>query len=221
MEILKKLTSRGALALLLVGALFILIFLLYAVSRDAEIVWSKDGVVSIIPQGHKRIKQLEKLLNRSVSKDEYQKLNAHCDHLENEYRIARSRVSRLLAAAGADISKGEDVAIRKIEMLAARSKDIERDMNVSLSVIRIEVIRGITINTNSNDMDETILGLNMDIQKFLSCIGLYNGEIDGTQAATCDAIRQFQKKYQLKVDGIIGKKTFAVMEEAFEEAKSH
>lgn len=221
MKIVEKLTSRGTLAFILVVAVFLFLFLLYAVSRDAEIIWSKDGVVRIIPQGSVRIKQLEKLLLGSVSKDEYQRLEARYSHLENEYRIACSRVGRLLAAAGVDLSKGEDAAIRKLEMLAARSKEAERDMNVSLSIIRIEVMRGRTINTNSSAMDEMKLGVYMDIQKFLRCIGVYNGEVDGNQATTCDAVRQFQEKYGLVVDGIIGQNTFAAMEKAFEEAKSH
>jgi len=219
--IIGKLTSRGALAVILVVAVFIFFFLLYAVSRDAEIIWSKDGVVKIIPQGSMRIKQLEKLLFGSVSKDEYQRLEARYNHLESEYRIVCSRVNRLLAAAGVDLSKGEDVAIRKLEMLAARSKKTERDMNVSLSTIRIEVMLGMTINTNSHDMNETILGLYMDIQKFFKCIGVYNGKIDGDQAATCQAVKKFQKKYGLKEDGIIGPNTFSAMKQAFEEAKSH
>ena len=204
MKIMGKLTSRGALAFLLVVALLTFSLLLYAVWRDAEIIWSKGSVVKIIPQGSEQIKKLEKLLNNSVSKDEYQRLEARYSHLENEYRIACSRVNRLLAAAGVDLSKGEDVAIRKIEMLATRSKEADRDMNVSLSIIRLEVTRGQTINTNSKAMDDMKLGLYMDIQKFLRCIGVYNGKIDGKQAATCDAVKQFQKKYRLNDDGIIG-----------------
>lgn len=221
MKIVGKLTSRGALAVILVGVLLTFVFLLYAVSRDAEIIWSKDGVVKIIPQGSEHIKKLEKLLLNSVSKDEYQRLEAHYSLLENEYRIACSRVNRLLAAAGVDLSKGEDVAIRKIEMLATRSKVADRDMNVSLAIIRLEVMRGQTINTNSKAMDDMKLGVYMDLQKFLRCIGVYNGKIDGNQAATCDAVKQFQKKYRLNVDGIIGQRTLAAMEKAFKQAKSH
>jgi len=219
--ILEKLTSRGALAVILVGVILLFLFFLYAVSRDAEIIWSRDGVVRIIPQGSGRLKQLEKLLSDSVSKDEYQRLEGRYKHLENEYQIASSRVSRLLAAAGVDLSKGEDPAIRKLEMLAARSREAERDMRVSLSVIWLEVIRGRTINTNSRAMDEARRGLYMDIQKFLRCIGVYNDEINGKQADTCGAVKKFQKKYGLVDDGIIGQKTLAAMENVFEDAKSH
>ena len=119
------------------------------------------------------------------------------------------------------MSKGEDTAIRKLEMLAARSREAERDMRVSLSVIRLEVIRGRTINTNSRDMDETRRGLYMDIQKFMTCIGIYNDEINGKQGDTCGAVKKFQKKYGLVDDGIVGQRTLAAMEKAFEKAKSH
>lgn len=221
MKILEKLTSRGTLAFILIVAVFLFSFLLYAVSRDAEIILSKDGVVKIIPQGSARIKQLEKLLFGSVSKDEYQRLEARYSYLENEYRIACSRVNRLLAAAGVDLSEGEGAAIRKLEMLAARSKEVEHDMSVSLAVIRYGVMRGRTINTNSRAMDEMRRGVYMDIQKFLRCIGVYNGEIDGNQVATCRAVKKFQEKYGLTVDGMIGQNTLAAMEKAFEAAKSH
>lgn len=219
--ILSKLTSRGALAFILVCIVLLFLFFLYAVSRDAEIIRSKDGMVRIIPKGSGRIEQLEKLLLQSVSKDEHQRLKGRYSLLENEYQIACSRVSRLLAASGVDLTEGENVAIRRIEMLAARLNVLGHDMIVSLAVIRNEVSHGITINTNSRDMDETRRGLYMDIQKFLRCIGVYNGEIDGNQADTCRAVKRFQKKYELKDDGIIGQKTFAAMEKAFEEAKSH
>lgn len=219
--ILEKLTSRGALAFILVSVVLLFLFFLYVVSRDAEIIRSKNGVLRIIPQGSGRIKQLEQLLSQSVSKDEHMRLKAQFTHLEKEYQIASSRVSRLLAAAGVDLSEGEDVAIRRIEMLAVRSKAVERDMGVSLSVIQLEVMRGRTINTKSIAIDNTSRGVYMDIQKFLRCIGVYNGEIDGNQADTCRAVKEFQKKYGLTDDGIIGQKTFAAMEKAFKAAKSH
>lgn len=219
--ILKKLTSRGALACILVCLTLLFAFLVYVVSRDAEIMWSKDGGIRIIPQGSRRIKQLEKVLSQSVSKDEYERLQARYTHLESEYEIARSRVNRVLVAAGCDLSQNEDAAIRKLEILAARSKATERDMSVCLSVIQLEVTRGRTINTNSRAMDKTTHGLYMDIQKFLRCIGVYNGEIDGNQVATCRAVRRFQEESGLAVDGIIGEYTLAAMERAFEQAKSH
>lgn len=217
----KKLTSRGALVCILIGIISLFLIFIYAVYRDAEIIMSRDGLVSIIPKGSDRIKQLEQLLSQSVSEDEYKRLDGRFKNLENENRIERSRVSRLLAVAGVDLSESEDTAIRKLEMLAVRSKGVERDMTVSLSVIRVEVMLGRTINTNSLAMDETRLGLYMDIQKFLRCLGIYNGEIDGEQVSTCRAVKKFQKKYGLKDDGIIGQKTLAAMEKAFEQAKSY
>ena len=113
------------------------------------------------------------------------------------------------------------MAIRRLEMLAARSREIEPDMSVALSVIRLEVTRGRTINTNSRAMDEKRRDLYMDIQKLLRCIGVYNGEIDGEQTSTCHAVKNFQEAHGLVPDGIIGQKTLVSMEEAFEKAKSH
>jgi murein L,D-transpeptidase YcbB/YkuD len=217
----RKLTSKGALVLALVVVVSLFTLLLTAVFRDAEISFSKAGVVTIVPKGNKRIEQLEKLLNNSVSKDEHQRLRASYDHLYDEWQIARSRVTRLLAAAGADLSKGEDVAVRAIEMLAARHKQVQNDMYVCLATIRNEVNVGRTINTNSSDMNETRCGLYMDIQKFLTCVGAYTGRVDGNQPCTCNAVKEFQRKSGLSDDGIIGRKTFRAMERAFEDAKSH
>jgi murein L,D-transpeptidase YcbB/YkuD len=219
--LLEKLTSRGALAFVLVCVVLLFLFFVYAVSRDAQIIRSKDGVIRVIPNGNERIEQLETLLSQSVSQDEFHRLEAKYQHLGREYQIASSRVTRLLAAAGVDMSEGEDVAVRRIEMLAARSRDTERDMSVSLSVIRHEVTLGRTINTNSLATDVRTRGLCMDIQKFLRCVGAYNGEISGEQAATCRAVKQFQKKNGLTADGIIGRKTLKAMERAFEAAESH
>jgi len=218
---LKKLTSRGVLTLSLVCVSLAFILLAYAVSRDAEIIRSKDGLIRIIPNGKDRIKQLEGLLSESVTRDQYKRLQADYKRLEKDLQIARGQVNRLLRAAGADLSEGEDVAVRKIMMLAGRSRKAERDMSVSLAVIRREVALGGTINTNSRAKNGLDPGLFMEIQKLLRCIGAYNGEIDGDQAATCRAVRQFQKKSSLKDDGIIGKKTLEVLEKAFEAAKSH
>ncbi len=193
----------------------------FAVSRNAEIHFSKKGFFRIIPKGSERIKELEEKLEESISLAEYKKLQKRSQKLKSDNFILASRCSRLLAVSGVDVSEGEDKAIRKLELLAARSKEAERDIYVSLSVIRVEIIRGRTINTNSRDMDDMRRGLFMDIQKFFRCIGIYNEEINGNQEVTCNAVKKFQKKYSLKIDGVLGPQTFAAMERAFEEANSY
>ena len=48
-----------------------------------------------------------------------------------------------------------------------------------------------------------------DVQRALKSAGYYNGAIDGRiGSGSKQAIRDFQKEHQLKVDGIIGKRTW-------------
>ncbi|MCK4914184.1 MAG: peptidoglycan-binding protein [Planctomycetes bacterium] len=224
MEFLKKLTSKGVLAVVLVFIFTLFCLLFYAVSRDAEIHFSKiskKGVFEIIPKGSDRIRELEEELGKSVSLVKYDKLKKQYQQLSDKNLVLDSRLKRFLAASGVDVSDGEEVATRKLVFLAARSREIERDIHVSLSLIRVEIARGRAINTNSCDMDDVTRGLYMDIQKFFRCVGIYNGEINGDQVDTCNTVREFQSKYGLEEDAIIGRKTFIAMEQAFEEAKTY
>ncbi|MFH1621683.1 MAG: peptidoglycan-binding domain-containing protein [Candidatus Omnitrophota bacterium] len=57
---------------------------------------------------------------------------------------------------------------------------------------------------------------NKDIQTALKNAGLYKGEIDGKIGAkTRDAIMEFQKKNDLKVDGVVGKNTWELLSEFY------
>lgn len=52
-----------------------------------------------------------------------------------------------------------------------------------------------------------------DVQMALQKAGYYNGEVDGRIGRqTTEAIKQFQKDHELKVDGIVGRGTWAQME---------
>jgi len=57
---------------------------------------------------------------------------------------------------------------------------------------------------------------NKDIQIALKNAGFYKGEIDGKIGAkTRDAIMEFQKENDLKVDGIVGKNTWEFLSEFY------
>ena len=204
MQIYKLLISKITLCFLVAVLLMICIVLSYAISREAEISFSKDDWLKITPKGNERIKELEDRLAR----------------MEEESRSIRSKYEQIVKIVGANKKDGNGV-VSTIEMLCARAREVGRDTNYSLSVIRTEVYRTRTINTRSLAIDQATVDLYMHIQKFFRVVGIYNGKIDGDQAATCSAVRQFQAEYGLDVDGIIGEKTFAEMERVFEEAKSH
>lgn len=58
-----------------------------------------------------------------------------------------------------------------------------------------------------------VLATPQEVQMALQKAGYYNGEIDGKIGRqTTEAIKQFQKDHELKVDGIVGKGTWAQME---------
>lgn len=204
MELGKILKSRVPWVIFASASFFVCIVMVYAIRRDAEISFSRDEWLRICPKGNERIKELEERLAKVLG----------------EYRSVSSKYEQIVKIVGADKEDGHGV-VSAIQLMYARSRKLERDTNYSLSVIRSEVYQTRTINTQSLAMDQTTLDLYVHIQNFLRSVGVYNGEIDGDQAATCSAVRQFQAEYGLDVDGIIGEKTLDVMERVFEEAKSH
>ena len=65
-----------------------------------------------------------------------------------------------------------------------------------------------------NNLDEQRSSLLLDVQKKLSDLGLYDGEIDGLNGSkTNKAIKTFQSKAGLVVDGILGPKTLNALNE--------
>ena len=61
--------------------------------------------------------------------------------------------------------------------------------------------------------------LNYHIQKCLASIGAYNKTPTGEQSDTYLAVTEFQQMNKLKVDGLIGKKTWALISNKFEKLK--
>ena len=176
----------------------------YAISKDAEISCSKDCWFKITPKGNKKIKTLEDELNK----------------IKEKYHSVNSKYEQIAKIVGADTDESNGV-VSLIELMCVRERDVGRDANYSLSLIRTEVYRNRTINTQTFAFDKTTLELYKHIQKYFRVVGIYNGKINGEQQATCSAVRQFQAEHKLKVDGIIGEQTLSAMERAFEEARSH
>jgi murein L,D-transpeptidase YcbB/YkuD len=217
----KILKSRAICLLLAIACLLACILMAYAISRDAEISFSKDKGLVICPKGNARIEELERNLAASVPVTKYTDLDARYQRLEAEYRSVSAKYAKILKVVGADVRNGDDTALETITLMAVRSKELARDVNVSLSVIRTEVSRNRSIRTQSPADDQTTIDLYMHIQKFFRSIGIYTGPINGDQAATCLAVRDFQAKYGLDVDGKIGTQTLSAMEAVFDDAESH
>jgi hypothetical protein len=108
---------------------------------------------------------------------------------------------------------------RKCDSLEAEK---ERNENFWVSFVKIWVeIRGnVNINTNAkapageeSKKRETY----KHIQRILSTVGFQEGEINGSQEATCTAVKLFQIKNNLKEDGIVGPKTWNVIIDKIED----
>ena len=192
-------------------------FLAYCISRDAEISFSKEKWLVISPKGNGRIEELEKKLDESIPITEYNSLKGRYDTLEEQYRSVTAKYGKILGIVGADVKGGDDAALETIALMAKRTREFDSDVNLSFSVIRTYVFRNKSINTQSPADDESRRDLYKHIQKFLRCLGVYKGPINGKQATTCLAVRQFQTQSGLEVDGKIGQSTLSTMQEMFEE----
>ncbi len=87
-----------------------------------------------------------------------------------------------------------------------------------LLLINIGIIAGIAINDHNSRVTETVSRFGSSgnevkqIQTKLKNWGYYKGEIDGIYGSkTVSAVKYFQRKNGLTVDGIAGKKTLAAM----------
>ena len=97
--------------------------------------------------------------------------------------------------------------------------EIETDSKRSFSMLEAELYRVGIINTKRPVDNDNIRDINKHIQICLSAIGGYNGHCDGEQLSTYNAVIEFQSKNKLKVDGIIGKKTWNAIKAVYEKEK--
>lgn len=215
--LLHKITSRGALIIIIVGLTLLFVLLYSAVSQNCYVNFSPKGF-TIIPKGQSRIEELEKKLKESVTLSEYNKLENYVEQLEKENRNFQLKYIKLKNASGANIEESDDNVVKRMYTLMSNISRAEENIEYSMVTIRNKLDLNVTVNTNSKAMN---LELSKHIQKVLKSLGIYNGEIDGDQIETREAVIEFQTKFGLSVDGIIGDNTYSAMRCAIDEAKNH
>ncbi len=170
---------------------------LYAINRDAEVLFSKDKWLIITPKNNRTIKELQSQLDKSVPLADYNKLLA-------KYK---------------EINKEHSDSLSKVQLLTLQVNTFETDTNYSFTFLDTELNRVGMINTKRPVDNETIQTRYKHIQKCLSTIGSYDGSCDGGQISTCNAVMEFQSNNGLKVDAVIGKNTWGAIKAIFEKEK--
>jgi murein L,D-transpeptidase YcbB/YkuD len=100
----------------------------------------------------------------------------------------------------------------KYEVKAITGKVEAKEQMVVETSLPMHIEHKSVFVTSTGDMDSInkVSASASDIQKALKGAGLYEGKIDGKLGAkTKAAVVEFQKKHNLKSDGVIGQKTWA------------
>lgn len=119
-------------------------------------------------------------------------LQKQLEDRDTEIEELKSTVNNLTAQLDSD----ENYAFNDVEDLDATS---QRSIKKALATP--------TIGSDTDIIRVAVAAI--DIQRALKSAGYYNGAIDGKiGSGSKQAIRDFQKDHQLKVDGIIGKRTW-------------
>jgi len=93
-------------------------------------------------------------------------------------------------------------------------KNTCKTLNNKANVVKKTIISSNIVNTNSQKTKTTEL---LNVQKRLSELGFYSGEIDGINGSrTKIAVKNFQSRAGLTPDGIIGPKTLSALEKGEE-----
>ncbi len=84
------------------------------------------------------------------------------------------------------------------------------DGNFWISFVRVwmKIGNNVNINTHRPARNNKRACLYEDIQRILSTIGFYDGEIDGKKESTYPAVKLFQEKSNIDDDGVVGPKTW-------------
>ncbi|MCD4830594.1 MAG: peptidoglycan-binding protein [Anaerohalosphaeraceae bacterium] len=194
------------------------IFLSYAIYKEAEISSSKDCWLKTTPMGNEKIEELEQIVKSSIGKEAYNKLLIEHEKIKAEHKSSNNellKIANLVAPSEGNLK----LVFPKILELFTRTIDLEKDVKFSFSIVRSELDRNGTINTKCPAEESGKKELYKHIQKCLSVIGTYNSEFNGNQVETRNAVMEFQLSNNLKVDGIIGKNTWASIIIKFEQEK--
>ncbi len=188
----------------------------YALYRNAEIAVGGDSWVSVKPLGNeKKLRGLiDELEKTTVSKESYGKLQEELILLQGR-AIEVSEFPRELKTLG----NNRDSILSSIRELLSEQNEMNNCVVVSYAMVFMEITINGTINTKLPVADRRRQRLYYHIQKCLASIAAYNKTPNGEQSDTYLAVTEFQQMNKLKVDGMIGKKTWTMISNKFEQLK--
>jgi len=197
---------------------------LYALytKRGISASW-KDKKIKIERGGEERIVELETTIERMktdyISRTQYDDFLRKYKDITEEFRKYREgaiEISELPHELG---QGSREEVLPRIRLLWASKIELNGDIGYSRRVIEREVNLNLTINTRRPANDQRTVDLYKHIQRLLSAIGFYNGEINGDQGLTYQAVMEFQAANNLHVDGILGEMTWSKIKEKLDEKK--
>lgn len=132
----------------------------------------------------------------------------------------------LLAAFGgcASVSQKTSQLSSRIDDLESKVSSLEEQQEQIKEVVVSQIVaQRSTVEADSPKADVQIPvdPSNKDIQISLKNAGLYDGEIDGKIGSkTRNAVMEFQKQNNLKVDGVVGKNTWEILSKFYTEEEN-
>ena len=105
--------------------------------------------------------------------------------------------------------------LKNIETVCQEHSRVNPTNVAALLAVLVEIQQHGTINTALNAKPSSRQSLYKQVQVLLQAIGSYSGAITGAQTSTLMAVKAFQTKNQLKVDGKIGLNTYMEMARLF------
>jgi len=169
-----------------------------------------DKKITIFEGGKQKIVGLEKTI---------QDTKTDFDGLARAFKKFREEESIEISRFPRELQGNPQEVLSKIWQVYDEMRGRAQDVGFSFYAVQSTLYRNGTINTRLPPYDEGRTELYRHIQRCLSAVGSYSGKIDGEQASTCFGVERFQAGNNLKVDGIIGRETWATLTEKFEQER--
>lgn len=186
----------------------------YVLSINSKISYSKENGFSLTPRLTDGLQtKILDLKATTVSKSSHEQITKQLKYMQ-ETTISIQELPVEFRGGGKP-----QAALDAIRAGSDELRGLHDNVFVSYTLVSVEITTNGPINTKMAAMDARRQRLYSHIQKCLCSIGAYCGKMDGEQTSTYSAIIDFQVKYGLQVDGIIGQKTWAKISQEFDQIK--
>jgi len=217
----RKTTSPWPIAIALAIAVFIMQGLI-------TIVWSSTRPQTISVQDYNDLEtsltsQLDAQKSAlAAATRERQSAQLHNKRLEADNLKLKREASRLLRIEQLPTQVRDATpsqCIRRIQDLCDGVQNVNPENIGALLAVLVEIQKNGVINTAQDAKSSARQTLYRQIQTLLKEIDAYGGPIRSDKTSTLAAVKAYQAKSKLKVDGKIGIQTFMTMVKAFQEKR--